>query len=132
MRISTNASQIANVFKRYAALNGRDPLQLLHNQALELVGGPKSGKPSLLSLTWQAAPNLSQLQSDVKKQGWKIPVKFPDGRLGRGTPKMWGDLQVKKLPVRRGRKSKSRLEQEAQIRGRANNLEAMQAFVIQR
>ena len=110
-------------------LNGRNPIELLQKQAIQLVIGSK-GYGGLYQFTKEGAPSMAQIAGDVKRQGWKIPVHFPDGRTGRGTPSQWAGVKVKQLPVRRGRPTKARLAEIAAIKAAKPTLQDMQKFVI--
>jgi hypothetical protein len=123
MVITTNANEFAATFRRYAELNRRNLADLAIDQSRKLA-------IELYNQTAAVAPTQAQIAADVQKQGWKIPEKFPDGRLGRGTPGQWIGSAVAALPRRRGRKSKARGAQEAAILSSKPNLQQMQAFVI--
>jgi hypothetical protein len=90
----------------------------------------------LYAETAAIAPTDDQIEAAVHAQGWKIPKWFhdPDApkgfRIGRGPVSFWLEAAVKSLPKRRGRKSKARKAQEAEIRGMMPTLDQMQAFVI--
>ncbi len=129
MRITTNATEIASTFRTYVAINGRNPIELLKKQSIQLVIGSK-GYPGLYQLTKEGAPTWGQIRGDVLRQGWKIPVTFPDGRTGRGTPEQWAGVKIKALPVRLGRPTKARVAEIAAIKAAKPTLEDMQRFVI--
>ncbi len=131
MRVTTNASQLAKTFRTYVELNGRNPIELLKKQALQLVIGSK-GFGGLYQFTKEGAPTWGEISGAVKRQGWKIPVTFPDGRTGRGTPAQWAGVKINALPVRVGRPTKTRLGEIAAIKAAKPTLEDMQRFVIAR
>ena len=83
------------------------------------------------------APSPGQIASDVQRQGWRIPRKFADGRLGRGWPQQWTGnaywqaLKQKLIRKKRGRNARqANIEQENAIRDAKPTLQQMQAFVI--
>jgi len=84
------------------------------------------------------APSNSEIASDVKAQGWEIPVKFADGRLGRGVAAQWLGYAWQKIvkgsPRRRGRPRKgetaAREAGEEAFLSRKPTLAEMQAAVI--
>src|SRR6267142_2315781 len=128
MTVETDADKFAAVARRYAEVYSmRHPEkglgQIFKERALNLTF-------KIYAATKKIAPTQAQIAADVQKQGWRIPVKFSDGRLGRGTPEQWAGTAVGALPRRRGRKSKERLAQEAAILRGKPTLERMQAFVI--
>jgi hypothetical protein len=128
MTVEVNADQFAETMHKYAEVYSfRHPEkglgQIIKERALNLA-------LKLYQATKDIAPTQAQIAADVQKQGWRIPTKFPDGRLGRGTPDQWVGGSLNALPKHRGRKSKARLSQEASIRSSKPTLQDMQAFVI--
>jgi hypothetical protein len=100
----------------------------------------EQGKKLAIELYQQTAaiaPSESQIASDVTAQGWKIPRKFADGRLGRGWPAQWTGtaylqmLKDKTIKKKRGRNARQfNIDQENAIRDAKPTLQQMQAFVI--
>jgi hypothetical protein len=124
--IATNAEEFSAVYRRYASFaHSVTGPELLARESQKLIF-------ELYKQTKAVAPTISDIASDVTKQGWKIPAKFPDGRIGRGTPDQWKGTAIASLPKRRGRKSKARLAEEASIASGKATLGMMQAFVIKR
>lgn len=83
------------------------------------------------------APSEAQIAADVQAQGWKIPRKFADGRLGRGSPAQWTGtaylqaLKDKLIRKKRGRGAREKNNaQENAFRDAKPTLEQMQQFVI--
>jgi hypothetical protein len=131
LRIQTNAPDLARTFRQYALLNGRSIEELKLKQSLQLVIGSK-GYPGLLQLSKDCAPSKSEIAADVKKQGWKIPREFADGRLGRGTPEQWTSNAVQTASKNngRGRRSKNFQAKLDALKNARPSLAVMQAFVI--
>jgi hypothetical protein len=126
MTVATNAEEFAEVYRRYAAFaHSVTGPELLARESKKLIF-------ELYNQTKAVAPTISDIAQDVIKQGWKIPARFPDGRVGRGTPDQWKGNAITSLPKRRGRKTKARIAEEASITGGKSNLGAMQAFVIKK
>lgn len=124
--IATNADEFSAVYRRYAAFaHSVTGPELLERESKKLI-------IELYKQTKAVAPNISDIAADVTKQGWKIPTKFPDGRVGRGTPDQWKGTAISSLPKKRGRKTKARLAEEAGIASGKANLAMMQAFVIKK
>lgn len=128
LSVSTNADQFAAVARRYAEVFSiRHPEkglgQIYRERALNLA-------LKLYKATKDIAPTRAQIAADVIKQGWRIPEKFPDGRLGRGTPDQWSQTTVAALRTARGRKTRARTAEEAAILGQRPTLQQMQTFVI--
>ena len=115
MKVTTNAPLLAATFRRYAEARGRDLSELMLDQGRKLA-------TELFVQTKEVAPTKAQIAADVKKQGWKIPGFFPDGRVGRGYPAWWGK-------IKRGR---GRPRKDAPPAPRGPSLEQMQRFVIKR
>ena len=111
MRVTTNAPLLAATFRRYAEARQKDLNELMLDQGRKLA-------TQLYVETAAVAPTKEQIAADVKKQGWKIPAFFKDGRMGRGTPRMWSEAR------RRGR------PRQNTAKPRRATLEQMQRFVI--
>lgn len=123
-----NADKFADTMRRYADIySARHPEKGLGQIMLERA---RNLAIKLYQATKAIAPTQARIAADVQKQGWRIPTKFPDGRLGRGTPDQWIGTAIKALPKVRGRKTKDRLALEQSIRDRKPTLQDMQAFVI--
>lgn len=123
-----NASQFSDTMKRYAEVYSmRHPDKGLGEI---VIGRALNLAIKLREATLKIAPNQAQIAADVQRQGWKIPAKFPDGRLGRGTPDQWSRGALAALPKQRGRKTAARHTEEAAILGSRPTLQQMQAFVI--
>jgi hypothetical protein len=103
MTVATNADEFAEVYRRYASFaHSVTGPELLARESRKLIF-------ELYNQTKAVAPTISDITQDVVKQGWKIPAKFPDGRVGRGTPDQWKGTAIASLPKRRGRKTKARI-----------------------
>src|SRR3954471_7642942 len=91
-----NASQFSDTMKRYAEVYSmRHPDKGLGEI---VIGRALNLAIKLREATLKIAPNQAQIAADVQRQGWKIPEKFPDGRLGRGTSDQWAQTAVAALP----------------------------------
>ena len=110
-------------FKRYAQWNARDSETMFIEQSRKLAD-------ELYKQTVLIAPTVSQIASDVKAQGWKIPAKFADGQTGRGFASQWLGNVAAKREKRKGRKEKGQSAgDDSAMRGKAT-LAQMQAYVI--
>lgn len=129
MKVDTNMPEFARTMRKYGAIYGQR-----HGKTLDLIILERAKKLAyeLYAQTAAIAPDKGRIAADVQKLGWRIPPYFPDGRMGRGEPRMWADNAIDELPKRRGRKSKKRLAQEESIRNSKATLAQMQAFVIRR
>lgn len=128
MTVEVNAEPFARVMRSYADIyGGRHP-----DKGLGLIILERARKLAfeLYNQTKAIAPSQAKIAGDVQRLGWRIPEKFPDGRLGRGTPDQWIGQAVASMPKQRGRKSKARLAQEATVRAQKPTLTDMQNFVI--
>lgn len=138
IRMSTNSSQLENLrrgYKSYASWYlGAHPDQ--DGEDLFIDQGRKFAT-ELYNQTAAIAPTPAQIAADVTAQGWKIPRKFPDGRLGRGVPAQWlgvaykAALKAKEIARKRGRGAKAFNDaQESSFLAQKPTLQVMQAFVI--
>jgi len=91
----------------------------------------------LYNQTAAIAPSEAKLTADVEQLGWKIPKKFPDGRLGRGWPQQWTGhaylqaIKTKLIRKKRGRNAKAaNIAQENAIRDAKPTLQQMEQAVI--
>lgn len=139
MTVTTNAASLAQTFRNYAEVYGSrhpdvGPAKMLIENARKLA-------TDLYNVSAEIAPTQAQIAADVKKLGWKIPKKFPDGRIGRGEPSDWqglafSDVEKSLTKGRKGRRSnklKGQLQAaETSIRGTRPTLEMMQNYVIRR
>lgn len=128
MAIEANTEEFSRKMRSYAAIYGPR-----HDKGLSVIILERAGKLAfeLYKQTKAIAPNQSKIAGDVQKLGWRIPARFPDGRLGRGDPDQWLGTAVKELPKVRGRKTNERRALEASIRNSKPTLQQMQHFVIQ-
>jgi hypothetical protein len=123
-----NAAEFTATMNRYAELySSRHPDKGLGQIMIERA---RNLAIKLYEATKVIAPTQSDIAADVQKQGWNIPEKFPDGRIGRGTPDQWIGAAIKSLPKVRGRKTTERKALESSMRGSKPTLQQMQAFVI--
>ena len=129
---SSDRRPFSDAFRKYAEWNHRDGADLFVDQTRKLA-------TELYNQTAAIAPSEAQIQSDVDAQGWEIPKRFPDGRLGRGTPAQWigaayhAAIKAKSLIKKRGRGAKGyNIAQENAFRDQRPTLQQMQAFVIAR
>jgi hypothetical protein len=125
---STSIEQLRATFRKYAEVNRRDADKLAVDNYRKL-------SIDLYMVTAAIAPTREQIAADVKAQGWKIPRKFRDGRLGRGGPAQWLGAALQKRNKRigkRGRKSKRDHLSDEQFMNQRATLAQMQAFVIAR
>lgn len=119
---SPGRGQWSEAFRQYAEWNHRDGAELFVDQTRKLA-------TELYTQTAAIAPSKAQIATDVKKLGWRIPVKFKDGRLGRGVAAQWVGWAWEQRKKRKGRPSKS--EQLAKERFKKRpTLADMQRFVI--
>ena len=123
---SSNTGRVREMFRQYTQYNKRDSDALAIDQTRKLAN-------DLYNATAEIAPTRAEIAADVKALGWKIPTRFADGRLGRGTIKNWLGLAYAKQQRRirkRGRKSKKDHQDEATFMAGKPTLAQMQAFVI--
>lgn len=117
----------SDTFRKYAEWNQRDAGDLFVAQCGKLA-------VELYTQTKLIAPTKDEITADVKKLSWHIPAFFPDGRIGRGIPRMWADFLLEKREKRkRGRPSKGAAAARANPLPRlsaAEMLALMQEFVI--
>lgn len=125
----SNLDQFSSTFRKYAEIYSQ---RSGAGKGMSVIILERAGKLAyeLFKQTEAIAPTQSDIAADVQKLGWKIPEKFPDGRIGRGTPDQWAGTAIKSLPKVRGRKTKERRTQEAGIRSQKPTLQMMQQFVI--
>ncbi|MEA3211328.1 MAG: hypothetical protein QOE70_4385 [Chthoniobacter sp.] len=113
-------------FREYVTVNRRDQEFLWKDQSRKLA-------TDLYVETAAIAPSKAEISADVKAQGWKIPRKFGDGRLGRGVPAQWVGWALAKrnrLIRKRGRKSKKDHLADDTFLSQRPTLAQMQRFVI--
>jgi hypothetical protein len=95
LKITTNSPLLAATFRKYAEARGKDLNELMLDQGRKLA-------TQLYVETAAVAPTAAQIAADVKRQGWKIPAFFADGRMGRGTPSMWARARARGRPRKAG------------------------------
>ena len=123
---SSNADAHREMFRNYCEFNKRDNERLFVDEARKYA-------TELWKVTAAVAPTKAQIQADIAKQGWKIPTRFADGRLGRGVAKNWlGNAwdTIQKSKKRRGRRTKQSHLDEADFMAQKPTLAMMQAFVL--
>jgi hypothetical protein len=135
----TNATsgRLRETFREYCGRNQRDSEELALATALKLAGGVRDhgygAVDGLYQVTAALAPSEAQIEADVKRQGWKIPAYFKDGRMGRGASKMWrASAYQHRTGKKRGRPSKGDVAAREAYLGGKPTLAEMQAFVIRR
>ena len=122
----SNTGRVREMFRTYATYNKREIDGLALDQSRKLA-------TDLYVETAAIAPTKAEIAADVKALGWKIPTRFADGRMGRGTIRNWLGLAFAKQQKRirkRGRRSKKDHQDEATYMAGKPTLAQMQAFVI--
>jgi hypothetical protein len=123
---SSTAGKVRDTFRQYVQFNKRDQDFLWQDQSRKLA-------VDLYTETAAIAPTRAEIAADVKALGWKIPTKFADGRLARGTAAMWLNnalIKNRRVARKRGRKSKKDFLTERQFLAQKPTLSQMQQFVI--
>lgn len=136
LTINSNAMDTAldlhrEQLRTYMIWNQRDGAELFVDEMRKMA-------TELYNQTAAIAPTKGEITSDVRKQGWAIPRKFPDGRLGRGVPRQWQGVAWQKLKQkvwkkrgrpRNGEKTRE-YAAEDEFFAQKPTLAMMQAFVI--